>query len=96
MRCPRSVRPSVVERELFGSWLVSADRHYSYPVRGGIPRFVHQSNHADDFGVKWNHCHNTRLNSHRRLHRALGKLAQPSSRKPAWRYAAPGTNGQLL
>jgi SAM-dependent methyltransferase len=45
-------------------WLVSADGRHRYPVRGGIPRFVPQSNYADNFGMQWNHFARTQLDSH--------------------------------
>jgi 2-polyprenyl-3-methyl-5-hydroxy-6-metoxy-1,4-benzoquinol methylase/uncharacterized protein YbaR (Trm112 family) len=36
----------------------------SYPVRDGIPRFVPQTNYADNFGFQWNRFSRTQLDSH--------------------------------
>lgn len=44
--------------------LVNADNSFSYPVHGGIPRFVPESNYADNFGMQWNHFAKTQLDSH--------------------------------
>lgn len=45
-------------------WLVSANDRERYPVIKGIPRFVPQSNYADNFGMQWNHFRQTQLDSH--------------------------------
>lgn len=45
-------------------WLQSEDGHHNYPIRGGIPRFVPESNYADNFGMQWNHFARTQLDSH--------------------------------
>jgi len=45
-------------------WLVSQDGHNRYPIRNGIPRFVPESNYADNFGLQWNHFAKTQLDSH--------------------------------
>jgi uncharacterized protein YbaR (Trm112 family) len=37
------------DEELFDGWLVSDNRQHRYPVRGGIARFVPESNYADNF-----------------------------------------------
>jgi SAM-dependent methyltransferase len=44
--------------------LVSEDGQHRYPVLRGIPRFVPQSNYADNFGMQWNHFSKTQLDSH--------------------------------
>jgi len=44
--------------------LVSEDGQHRYPVLKGIPRFVPQSNYADNFGMQWNHFRQTQLDSH--------------------------------
>jgi SAM-dependent methyltransferase len=46
------------------NYVVSQDRRYRYPIRNGIPRFVPQSNYADNFGMQWNHFAKTQLDSH--------------------------------
>ncbi len=45
-------------------WLVSDDGSERYPVLGSIPRFVPQSNYADNFGMQWNYFRQTQLDSH--------------------------------
>lgn len=45
-------------------WLVSQDGQQRYPLLKGIPRFVPQSNYADNFGMQWNHFRQTQLDSH--------------------------------
>lgn len=45
-------------------WLVSEDGKERYPVLRGIPRFVPQSNYADNFGMQWNHFRQTQLDSY--------------------------------
>jgi SAM-dependent methyltransferase len=45
-------------------YLVSANGKHSYPVVNGIPRFVGQSNYADNFGRQWNLFSKTQLDSH--------------------------------
>ena len=45
-------------------WLVSDDGQQRYSVIKGIPRFVLQSNYADNFGMQWNHFRQTQLDSH--------------------------------
>ena len=44
--------------------LVSEDERNHYPVCNGIPRFVPESNYADNFGMQWNHFRKTQLDSH--------------------------------
>ena len=43
---------------------MSEDGQYSYPVREFIPRFVLDSNYADNFGMQWNWFRQTQLDSH--------------------------------
>ena len=50
--------------EILEGWLVSQDARYRYPIREGIPRFVPESNYADNFGMQWNHFAKTQLDSH--------------------------------
>lgn len=51
-------------QEIEEGWLISEDRQQRYPVLKGIPRFVPQSNYADNFGKQWNHFRQTQLDSH--------------------------------
>lgn len=44
--------------------LVTPDRAYRYPIREFIPRFVPESNYADNFGLQWNLFRQTQLDSH--------------------------------
>jgi len=73
LRCPKSGQPLSLELatatqsaggEINSGWLVSADGQHRYPIRGGIPRFVPESNYADNFGMQWNHFAKTQFDSH--------------------------------
>lgn len=68
LRCPQTSRNLVLEPasaatlespnladEIMEGWLVSEDGEHRYPIRNGIPRFVPESNYADNFGMQWNH-----------------------------------------
>lgn len=50
--------------EIVDGWLVSQDTLHRYPIINGIPRFVPESNYADNFGMQWNHFAKTQLDSH--------------------------------
>lgn len=69
-RCPKTqqslrLEPSeVLADEIEEGWLITDDGQNRYPVRNGIPRFVPQSNYADNFGMQWNHFSKTQLDSH--------------------------------
>jgi 2-polyprenyl-3-methyl-5-hydroxy-6-metoxy-1,4-benzoquinol methylase len=43
--------------------LVSEDGKFSYPVIGGVPRFVPQDNYANSFGYQWNKYDRLQLDS---------------------------------
>ena len=73
LRCPQSGQPLTVEPdsakinpdgEIDSGYLVSEDGHYRYPILRGIPRFVPESNYADNFGMQWNHFAKTQLDSY--------------------------------
>jgi len=73
LRCPQSGLPLSLEPgaisqratgEIESGWLLSADRKRRYAIRGGIPRFVPESNYADSFGMQWNRFAKTQLDSH--------------------------------
>lgn len=73
LRCPQSGQPLSLEPhsavqaangEITGGWLVSQDGRYRYAIRDAIPRFVPESNYADNFGMQWNHFAKTQLDSH--------------------------------
>jgi 2-polyprenyl-3-methyl-5-hydroxy-6-metoxy-1,4-benzoquinol methylase len=58
LRCPKTGQ--VVD----AGWLVSEDGHNRYPIHNNIPRFVPQTNYADNFGMQWNHFRQTQLDSY--------------------------------
>jgi 2-polyprenyl-3-methyl-5-hydroxy-6-metoxy-1,4-benzoquinol methylase len=75
LRCPVSGQPLHVHDlhgeptpssalEIEEGWLISEDGKNRHPVRGGIPRFVPESNYADNFGMQWNKFSRTQLDSH--------------------------------
>jgi SAM-dependent methyltransferase len=72
LRCPQSgqglsLDPTTSQEadgEIQSGSLVSADGQRRYAIRGGIPRFVPESNYADNFGMQWNHFAKTQLDSH--------------------------------
>jgi len=73
LRCPQTGQPLTLEPdtavkdvgdEIDSGWLISEDGRHRYPIHGGIPRFVPESNYADNFGMQWNHFAKTQLDSH--------------------------------
>lgn len=73
LRCPKSGQQLVLETgaeatnqssNIDSGWLISKDGNHRYPIRNGIPRFVPESNYADNFGMQWNHFAKTQLDSH--------------------------------
>ena len=72
LRCPRSgTRLEVQNAEYVGAEirsgvLISANGD-RYPIRAFIPRFVPESNYADNFGMQWNAFRKTQLDSHSTL-----------------------------
>jgi 2-polyprenyl-3-methyl-5-hydroxy-6-metoxy-1,4-benzoquinol methylase len=70
LRCPNTGQRLRLEngssdaRVIENSWLVSEDGRERFAVLRGIPRFVPQSNYADNFGMQWNHFLQTQLDSH--------------------------------
>jgi SAM-dependent methyltransferase len=50
--------------EVDSGWLVQQGSGIRYPIRGGVPRFVPESNYADNFGMQWNRFARTQLDSH--------------------------------
>lgn len=70
LRCPKTGQYLKLEGsnynalEIEDGWLVSDDGQHRYPIRNGIPRFVPESNYADNFGMQWNHFAKTQLDSH--------------------------------
>jgi len=70
LRCPKTRQRLHLEggvdnsQDVEEGWLVSEDGQHRYSVLKGIPRFVPQSNYADNFGMQWNHFRQTQLDSH--------------------------------
>lgn len=70
LRCPRSGQPLVVEQaehsqnRIRSGLLVAQGAAYRYPIRDFIPRFVPQSNYAENFGMQWNKFRQTQLDSY--------------------------------
>ena len=69
LRCPKSGHRLILETMENGDdvetgWLVSTDLQYRYPIKNGIPRFVPESNYADNFGMQWNNFRQTQLDSY--------------------------------
>lgn len=70
LRCPKTGQRLNFEGdnnnalEIEAGWLVSEDGQHRYPIRKGIPRFVPESNYADNFGMQWNHFSRTQLDSY--------------------------------
>ena len=73
LRCPQSGQSLVLKTdtsvlsandEIEGGWLFSEDGNYRYPIHNAIPRFVPESNYADNFGMQWNYFAKTQLDSH--------------------------------
>lgn len=70
LRCPKTGQRLIFDgadstkQNIESGWLVSEDGHQRYPIRDGIPRFVPQSNYADNFGMQWNYFRQTQLDSY--------------------------------
>jgi len=69
--CPACKQPSLSLRntevqasEILEGELVCTQCRNSYPVRGGIPRFVSPDNYAESFGFQWKRHRTTQLDSH--------------------------------
>ena len=45
-------------------WLNTPDGKYSYPIKNYVPRFVPESNYADNFGMQWNKFRLTQMDSY--------------------------------
>lgn len=70
LRCPQSGErltledPEYREKNIYSGWLVSEGGKYRYPIGNYIPRFVPESNYADNFGMQWNKFRETQLDSY--------------------------------
>ena len=70
LRCPQTGQPLLLEEatyrdgQIHSGWLIASGGRHRYPVRDSIPRFVPESNYADNFGLQWNTFRKTQLDSH--------------------------------
>lgn len=70
LRCPQSGQHLVLEEArnvaevIESGWLITEDGQYRYPIRNSIPRFVPESNYADNFGMQWNLFRQTQFDSY--------------------------------
>jgi SAM-dependent methyltransferase len=70
LRCPKTGQMLVLEQpeyrdeQIYSGWLVSENGQNRYPVREFVPRFVPESNYADNFGMQWNKFRQTQLDSY--------------------------------
>ncbi|PNK05571.1 SAM-dependent methyltransferase, partial [Cylindrospermopsis raciborskii S07] len=68
LRCPKTGQRLFLgdntQTNIKSSNLFSQDRQHQYPILRGIPRFVPQSNYADNFGMQWNQFSKTQLDSY--------------------------------
>jgi SAM-dependent methyltransferase len=70
LRCPTSGQrlcleePKHRDARIYSGWLVSEDGRRRYPIKNYIPRFVPESNYADNFGLQWNRFRKTQLDSY--------------------------------
>lgn len=70
LRCPQTGQRLVLEQpeyrgeRIHSGWLVSEGGEHRYTIRDFIPRFVPESNYADNFGMQWNKFRQTQLDSY--------------------------------
>jgi SAM-dependent methyltransferase len=70
LRCPQTGRQLFLEepeyqgKSIRSGSLVSEGIGHRYPIRDFIPRFVPESNYADNFGMQWNKFRQTQLDSY--------------------------------
>jgi len=70
LRCPQSGQrllleyPEYHEDRIHSGSLISEDGQHCFPIRDFIPRFVPESNYADNFGMQWNKFRKTQLDSY--------------------------------
>ena len=85
LRCPHHQRPLADQGgvRVEDLSLLTCDAGCSFPILGGIPRFVGSANYASAFGLQWNSFRTTQLDSHSgtsiskdRLTRCLGGDAE--------------------
>lgn len=70
LRCPKTGQRLALEdpvyrgEQVHSALLVSEDGQNRYSIRDFIPRFVSESNYADNFGMQWNKFRQTQLDSY--------------------------------
>ncbi len=70
LRCPKTGQrlalqnPVYRDEQVYSALLVSEDGQNRYAIRDFIPRFVPESNYADNFGMQWNKFRQTQLDSY--------------------------------
>jgi SAM-dependent methyltransferase len=70
IRCPISgqklilVEKNIIDNLIESGTLHSEDGKYIYSIKNFIPRFVPESNYADNFGMQWNLFRRTQLDSY--------------------------------
>jgi uncharacterized protein YbaR (Trm112 family) len=73
LRCPvtrQKLTVSEAENDgnyLKSGWLQTEDGKQRHLVKNFIPRFVPQSNYADNFGMQWNKFRLTQMDSHTKI-----------------------------
>lgn len=91
LRCPQSGQAlsvatdetlCVTNGEIEEGWLESADGRYRYRIAGGVPRFVAESNYADNFGLQWNHFARTQLDSYSKRSISADRFWRATGWKP--------------
>ena len=69
LRCPECRERLLLEQPEYhverirSGWLACERDRHRYPIRGFIPRFVPESNYADNFAMQWNKFRRTQLDS---------------------------------
>ena len=70
LRCPKTgkklelLAAEYEKGRIRRGWLVSPDGRQRYSIREFVPRFVPESNYADNFGKQWNMFRKTQLDSY--------------------------------
>jgi 2-polyprenyl-3-methyl-5-hydroxy-6-metoxy-1,4-benzoquinol methylase len=70
LRCPTTgqklkfIQTESADNLFRNGWLVSEDNSMRYPIKNDIPRFVPESNYAENFGFQWNIFSKTQLDSY--------------------------------
>jgi len=70
LRCPQTggrlalEQPEYRGEHIHAGWLVSQAGEHRYAIRDFIPRFVPESNYADNFGMQWGKFRQTQLDSY--------------------------------